>query len=310
MLNAALTFFVSWLLLRKKSLSTGSGLFILLEAVAPVFSTLVALIAFHSKHLFLRFSAKDSKSSYRLPFGEEHYRQFMKYRENEVTHDSTLLRKNESLHEALQIEPYLDIIEGKDLDLKINAIGKLSVMRTRESIALLKLALNDEEYEVRYFATNSLTLLEKALIREIESHDQNIERYPADYQNYSLRGLAHLNMFYLGIIERSIAVVFLEKALNDFFYSLQLESSQHYLYVKILEVSTHQREFERVLSIAEDLASIAFLPPERVKIDFYIAEALYETGDFVKLEEVSKRLDVSAYKLPLMFDTLEYWGQR
>lgn len=309
LVNILATSLYGYLVFRRHGMTSAEFLVLALEALAPVFSTVTLLIATLSRKYVLSHFPTDPTASYHLPLGEEHYLRSLRTRRLEVLHDPLNERREARLQEALAIEPYIDIIEGHDLELKVNAIGKLSHMRTKDSIALLKRALDDADYEVRYFATNSLTLLEKQIIREIEAHDGNIERDPSDHQHYTLRGLAHLNLFYLELMDRSIGLVFLEKALNDFFYSLQLNSAQSYLYVKILEIATHQRDFERVLSVASDLKEIQFPPEEKVKIDFYVAEALYMTEDFPALLEMARKLHRSPDKAPLMTESLAFWGE-
>lgn len=279
----------------------------LLEAVAPVFSTFCFLFTTVSFPGIKRVLAGSAKSNYRMPFGEEHYRNFLRERQGQILHESSQHGQEKNLHETFQIEPYIDIIEGSDLDLKINAIGKLSSIKTRESITLLKLALQDEHYEVKYFASNSLSLMEKAIVSEIESYDDAIARYPNDYQKFSLRGLTYLNMYYLGLIDQTIGRVFLEKALNDFLFSLQLEPSQEYLYVKILEVYNHKKDFSRVLELSKTILEKDLAKEDRVKILFYQAEAHFHDGNFQELAKDCQEIRETGVSIPLMEEAVEFW---
>ncbi len=278
-----------------------------LEAVAPVFSTLSFLFAGLLFPVVKKVVSENSRSNYRMPFGEEHYRNFLRDRQGQILHESSSQGQEKKLHDTFQIEPYLDIIEGSDLDLKINAIGKLSTIKTRESITLLKMALQDEHYEVKYFASNSLSLMEKSIVSEIESYDESIARYPGDYQKFTLRGLTYLNMFYLGLIDQTIGKVFLEKALNDFLYSLQLEPTQDYLYVKILEVYNHKKDFSRILELSGPILKKDLSPADRVKILFYQAEAHFHDGNFKALSKDCQEIRDSGVSIPLMEEAVGFW---
>ncbi len=250
-----------------------------------------------------------SSLGHRLPFGEEHYSKFISNKQIQISNEFESSGLSKILEDEFKIEPFLDIIEGADLDLKINAIGKLAGFRTIQSITLLKLALNDENYEVRYFASNSLSLVEKALVGEIEVYNRNLSRSPGDFQNYSLRGLAYLSMYYLGIIDLEIGGVFLEKALYDFLYSLQLNDKQDHLYVKILEVYKHQKDFDRILDLTPSILARKISEEERVKILFYEAEAYFHQQNFDLLKKNCLEIKASNYKVHLMNATVDMWSQ-
>ncbi len=281
---------------------------VVVETCCPVFSTLGFLI-YPVVHLIMKkFYEKTINHSFRLPFGEEHYRDHMHQNRFQITSEFTASKSQEILYDSAQIEPFLDIIEGDDIELKINAIGKLAAVRTKESISLLKVALEDPNYEVRYFASNSLTLMEKSIISEIEAYNQNISRFISDAQNYTLRGLAYLNMYYLGIIDKTIGRVFLEQALSNFHYSLQINPDQKYLYVKIPEVYIYQKEYEKVLEIIPSILERKLPPEEEIKVLFYKAEAHFNLNQFHELKIDCRQIAGSPVKVPLMQESVALWG--
>lgn len=281
---------------------------IVIETCCPVFST-VGFILYPLVHFAMRkFYEKTINHSFRLPFGEEHYRSFILQNRFQITSEYRASKSQEILHDSAQIEPFLDIIEGDDVELKINAIGKLSAVRTKESITLLKVALEDSHYEVRYFASNSLTLMEKSIISEIEAYNQNISRFSNDAQNYTLRGLAYLNMYYLGIIDKAIGRVFLDQALFNFLHSLQINPDQQYLYVKIPEVYIYQKEFAKVLEIIPSILEKKLPPEEEIKVLFYKAEAHFNLNQFHELKIDCRQIASSPVKVPLMQESVQLWG--
>jgi hypothetical protein len=307
--NTLLTFLGTWAFFRKTDENQQRPLSVILELLAPIFST-VALFAYGIFAIILKkYEVEEDDFDHRLPFGEEHYKDFLDSRQDELIIENFEDHGERKLHESFQIEPFLDIIEGTDIDLKINAIGKLSAVPAKPSIALLKLALNDPSYEVKYFASNSLSLLERQLVGKIEILSQNIERFPENHGNYTQRGLSYLNMYYLGIIDPGVADIFLERALNDFLYSLQIDSTQNYLYVKVLEVYTYRRDHGQILELEPLLSEMNFPEEDLVKIRFYVAEALYRTGQYEKLISCVRPLRDSSYLADLMTEPVNYWAE-
>lgn len=306
--NILLTFAGARFFFKKKDENQQRPLFFLLELALPFFSTLALLGYVFVWAILQRFGKKDDDFDHRLPFGEEHYQRFLDTRNDELTVAHFQDEGETGLHDSFQIEPFLDIIEGTDIDLKINAIGKLSAVPAKSSIALLKLALSDPSYEVKYFASNSLSLLERQLIGKIEVLTQNIARFPENNINFTQRGLAYLNMYYLGIIDTGVAEIFLERALNDFLYSLQIDSSQDYLYVKILEIYTYRGEEAQILDLEPLLQEMNFPEEDLVKIRFYVAEAFYSTGQYENLTACAEALRGSSHLASLMEEPVEYWA--
>jgi hypothetical protein len=305
--NIALSVGFTWLQLKKNSNPIYPLYFGVMEICIPGFSTVSFFLNWASYRIMKVKFQVNTKQSYRLPFGEDHYRKFTTTQENEITYDYVNKDAQKILYNHFQIEPFLDIIEGVDLDLKISAIGKLSHIRSRESISLLKMALDDENYEVRYFASNSLTLMEKSLIEEIETYNKNITEYMDDYHFYTFRGLAYLNMYYLGIIDQSIARVFLEQALNNFLYSLQINTDQNYLYVKIIEIYNYQREYEKMLELIPSIFEKELLPEDSAKIQFYQAEAHFYLRKFEALKDDCIAITASGANIPLMKESVKMW---
>ena len=84
------------------------------------------------------------------------------------------------LHEELTIQSYHEILEGGNEFLKKALIGKLMDARPPEAVSLLKLALNDSEYEIRSYSATALTEIENLINEEIHSLIKGIEEEPRD----------------------------------------------------------------------------------------------------------------------------------
>jgi len=114
-----------------------------------------------------------------------------------------------------RLEPYLDIFNGNNTDLKIDACIKLSYAKDKSSIELLKIALQDEQYDVRYMANNALDKIEKKFMLELEQVSGLITKHPLITDNYLLRSEIYSQLASSGILDETVTDYFLNKALSD-----------------------------------------------------------------------------------------------
>lgn len=84
--------------------------------------------------------------------------------------------------DEVDVAPLRDILAGSDVALKRGAILSLSRLPRREAVGLLKSALTDKTREIRYYAGNALSDMEKEfndrifrLVREVERSPTRIE---------------------------------------------------------------------------------------------------------------------------------------
>ncbi len=84
----------------------------------------------------------------------------------------------------VDVSPLRDILAGEDVPLKRGAILSLSRLPRADAVALLKRALADESREIRYYASNALSDMEKEfndrifrLVREVDRNPTTVERH-------------------------------------------------------------------------------------------------------------------------------------
>lgn len=200
----------------------------------------------------------------------------------------------EKLLQALQIEPYLDILRSQDTDLKLSVLDLLSKKESRPAIKLLRLALSETNYEVQFFANNALSKIEQEMMRRINNENINVSFYPNDFENYNKRGEAYLNFVKIEMVDARSAEYFLRHALSDFEKSLELNPAQEivafetvYIYLKLLSP-------EEALS---KIKSLKFKDPLlQAKYLLYRAEVYFKLREFSRMTEDLNEIDAMDVK--------------
>lgn len=277
--NPLSSIFFSWLLYKRGSRGVNCFAFAIIDIFLPVFGFTAISIFLFLGPLYKKIYKNSEIDVYDIPMGEENF--------NDYTTEKRVLirgisedRIEDELYENYQIQPYLDIFNQDDLDLKLNAIEKLSRAFTSESVQILKKGLDDSSYEVRYFANNALEKIEKKMFSKIDIASDNIKRFPNDFHNYNNRGQLYLDTYFLGILDNSLKVFFLERSLYDFIFSLQVNPKQSHLYLKITQIYLQQEDFSKVLDIADQALENELSNEDRAKIKFYRAEANYNLKNY------------------------------
>ncbi len=283
-LNPLSSFLCAWIIYKRSSKAVNSATFLVIDIFLPVFGFISIGLFLLLGPLYNRIYKNSEIDVYDIPMGEENF--------NDYTTEKRVLIKGVSdekiedeLYENYQIQPYLDIFNQEDLDLKLNAIEKLSRSFTKESVQILKKGLDDISYEVRYFANNALDKIEKKMFSKIDIAAENIKRFPNDFHNYNTRGQLYLDTYFLGILDNSLKGFFLEKSLYDFIFSLQVNTKQSHLYLKITQIYLQQEDFTKVLDIADQALENELSEEDRAKIRFYRAEANYNLKNYDKIPE-------------------------
>ncbi|MFT6068194.1 MAG: glutaredoxin-related protein [Bacteriovoracaceae bacterium] len=307
-LNPASSILCGWVIYKRSAKAVNCAAFLVIDIFLPVFGFIAIGIFLLLEPLYNRIYKNSEIDVYDIPLGEENF--------NDYTTEKRVLIKGVSeekiedeLYENYQIQPYLDIFNQEDLDLKLNAIEKLSRSFSNESVQILKKGLDDPSYEVRYFANNALDKIEKKMFSKIDIAADNIKRFPNDYHNYNTRGQLYLDTYFLGILDNSLKDFFLERSLYDFIFSLQVNPKQSHLYLKITQIYLQQEDFNKVLDIADQALENELSEEDRAKIQFYRAEANYNLKNYEKIPEdceSSKKVGILYEKVK---ESSDWWSE-
>ena len=293
--------------LRRFGISRTKSFFVgILDTFVPLFGFPGLCIFLFLGPVFRRIYENQEIDVYKIPLGEQQFDTYTSEKRALIERKSDYEREIE-LFDSFQIQPYLDIFEGSDLGLKVNAIEKLSSMGDSRAVGLLKLALNMADYEVRYFSNNALEAIDKQILSQIEVASEDILNRPEDFNGYNVRASHYLDAYLLGILDKTAEKFFLEKSLFDFLTSLSLSPSQSYLYVKITQIYLKLEKYQEL----EDLAKIALKTnlkdEDKAKVHFYLAESHFLRGNFKEVIDQCESASQYPVNFQLIKESISWW---
>lgn len=215
----------------------------------------------------------------------------------------------DKLLDSIQIQPYIDILLGHDTDMKISACIKLSQFQTFQTVYLLKMALQDKEYEVRYMANNALTGIEKKLIDKIDILTDNINKFPHLYTYYKERAYTYLTIYKLNILDNYIGKMFLERALNDLRVVISNEPDNFNTYTSIAEVYTHLDMNDEVITLVNKSLLLDISGEHKTKLLYYRCEAYFKQKRFDLIVQDSLNLDSKYMDFKKIKESVIFWKE-
>jgi len=284
-------------------------LIFIIDTFTPIMGFLGILIFISLKPVVEFIRVDDEEDEIFLPLGEETYKRFESEKRGSLN-NQTIRDRKERLLENYNVEPLSEVIFGDyELPLKINAIDRLSQISNRESIRLLKHSLEVSDYEIRYFANGALEKLEKKFFEKIEEVSDRILEYPENTKLYNKRADLYLEVHRLGLLDKSIEVVYLERALIDYMTSLSLDGTESYLYTRIIEVNLRLQRLDDLLELAKIALGSNINDKDKGKILFYQAEANFIAGNFSAAKECCSKVEELKVDDSLIKASLGWWNE-
>ena len=297
---------ILFFILSKKTVHrTWSLPILILDSLIPIYFSIAIFIFVILSPLYKKIYKGDEAQSHE-DFDDE---EFLKYSEYQLAKTQRLSSEGieDHLHEAFQIQPYIDIIMGEDIDMKLSVCIKISKFRTSKSVIILKVALQDPNYEVRYMANNSLNKIEQYFMNEIDLLSDNIKKFPQNSDLFNLRGNNYLRLYNIGILDQYLANIFLKNALRDYQTVITQNPTEFSIYLKIgyiyMKLSMH-RELDLLISKATRLE---MSQEDKAKLIFYQIESFYMRKEFSKVVSACKELDLSHIKHPKILVPTNFW---
>ena len=204
--------------------------------------------------------------------------------------------------------PYYDIIESGDIRHKLMAVEKATSIRSTASVQILKHALFDHSYEVKYMAKNSLDKIETMLLAEVEMATEAIKHNPRSYRSYNFRANLYLGIEYLQIFDYQSNLFFVQKAIVDLTSSLQLLPLQPDTYLKMATALLKSKEFLRAIHFIDDALAQEVSEIKKIKLIFFKAECFFELREFEKVKQELKNINPKRVSFENITSSLKTWG--
>jgi len=141
--------------------------------------------------------------------------EIMHFRSDDIEEDYARAGRSEKiLRRELWVQSYFDIMRGPDKSLKKTLISKILKEWTPNGVKLLKMALEDSEYDIRSYAATGLSTIEEQMASNLTSLRRSLSRDPENPE--LLLNLAEAYMGYLrtGIIDMSLGQEYLRMSIT------------------------------------------------------------------------------------------------
>jgi hypothetical protein len=205
--------------------------------------------------------------------------------ENWFTDESRSL--DSLLDEELRVEPILDILAGRDDELKRGAVDFLGRIGSPEAVRLLKRCLSDDVPEVRFYAHSKLEKLDRFHAERIAAAEEaagESGRNPADLR---LLAMAHKRYVDSDLLEEGTARHYLAKARDAFHECLETGGEDPDVLVRLGEVYIELKDY---IGAEKTLGKAFVCAPDPAKPLLGLCRIDYEKGDMKGLVERGKEL--------------------
>lgn len=271
---------------------------VIIEFTLPIYGALAIVLGMIINRFFDR--SDDSKVETSANFYLDDYEQIL-------VNKKLRLKIGDKIEGINEIRPYLDILRTKNTDLKVDICIKLSRNRDFASIKLLKVALTDTDYEVRYMANNALGMIEKEFLVELEKLTNLINKFPTEMGNHIKRAEIYLDMNQCGILDESLCEFFLSKARSDLQVVLLNQAFNPFLYIKLAYIYNELGEYKNLVTLTEKAILFDVPANEKNKLIFFAVEGYFKLRNFKRVEELINTINLGDVKYGKISETVLFW---
>ncbi|PKK89650.1 MAG: hypothetical protein CVV64_13310 [Candidatus Wallbacteria bacterium HGW-Wallbacteria-1] len=141
--------------------------------------------------------------------------QNIQFRKTDIEEDYARSGHSEKIvRRELWVQSYFDIMRGYDKGLKKSLITKILKEWTPNGVKLLKMALEDSEYEIRSFAASGLSHIEEQMATNLASLRKSLSREPDNLDLMLTLAEAYLSYLRTGIIDQGLSQEYLRMAVT------------------------------------------------------------------------------------------------
>jgi len=210
--------------------------------------------------------------------------------EEYISYDSSMLaeaqRKQNSgrfVMDEVDVEPLRDILGGDDIDLKRGAILSLSRLPRREAVILLKAALADPSREIRYYAGNALSDMEKEFNDRIFRLVREVERTPTHIEHHIDLAKFVLDYVDTGLLDESMVRYFCDIGLRALDKASMVGSDDPRI---LLLSGLLQRSVKNLAEAEESLLKYVEARRDDAETRLILAEIKFERGELESAKSV------------------------
>lgn len=215
------------------------------------------------------------------------------------------------IFQELSIQSYTDIMRGPNTLLKKALIGKILQEWTPNAVSLLKLALKDEVYEIRSYASTALTTIEDRMNRAIQDARRSTQNNPDDLGLKLKLVHAYINYAESGLLDTSSSIHYASIAQEILDSEKNKINPDHDLYIECLSLQgqaasltgDEDRQIQAYKNILEQV-------PNHQETLGHMCEYYFLQRNFTALSDSCKRfLEVTETEHPLV-ESARLWSSQ
>lgn len=217
----------------------------------------------------------------------------------EVTFD-----QNQFLLANLDLESFVDILNGTDLDLKRSVIEKLSDDDKKDNIQLLQKALQDPDPEIRFYASTSLKKIEENFHKYLLAIQKELQFKPDSLDQNLLLGKEYFRFARSGLLDQTSTRFYHEQALETLEKALALEPNNIQALIETGKAYLQLELYDRSLDCLERAYSI---DQDNWQILIWRCEVYFQLKQYDKIQSDCERLSQLKSPWDSVQNITQYW---
>ncbi|MFP4520777.1 MAG: hypothetical protein ACLFQK_01395 [Fibrobacterota bacterium] len=195
------------------------------------------------------------------------------------------------MREKLNIEPFNDMISSSGrIREKLKAISYLTGIKDRASVGIIKKAVKDISFEVKYAAVSAIKKIETPMIEDLKNIESELEQKPDDPRLHKQAADLYYDYSYLRIPTGASLRNALNKALDHYKKAVEFGSSRDEVQLLIGKIFLELDNPEEALNYFREYR---LKVPEDFNGYLFEAEALFRMRRYRQLTDFFKQTDES-----------------
>ncbi|MFQ5646033.1 MAG: hypothetical protein ACE5GM_03805 [bacterium] len=204
-----------------------------------------------------------------------------------------------------ELAPYVDILHGKDMELKLSVIEKLSLEPGPKRVSMLKTALRDSDNEVRLSAANGLRKIEDRFQQKIIALKKECRLLPANDQFFAELGITYDDYAYCGILDRETSRYYQELAIKALAKAISINPFGEDYYKNLGRTMIRINKAKKAIRVLEQGLK---LNPDSQAIKTWLAEYYFKQKMFDKVKKLAREIKVEQLPNERIQHSISWWG--
>jgi len=212
----------------------------------------------------------------------------------------------ETVDEELDVRPIVDILGENDVRLRRGAISIMGGLPKKDAARLLRMSLQDNNVEIRFYAALGLSKIESELNNNILMAKKEVDRDPASSSARLSLANSYAEYYESGILDPVTANYYMDLAINEYYKILDLGAEDINVLNSIGNLEVQKKNYESALL---KFRKVCAMDPYNVFSNVGVIQIYYETGRIEQAIELSRNIiDRIPRTMGPMRSIIEYWS--